>query len=204
MSGHIFRDAAGLVQMARLALYADSLVCAAAIAIAVVEGPEAALFTDYAPTFAIVQLLTTLGSLILFLTWFYRANANARAMGADGLMGSPGLSVAWFFIPILFLFMPFIVMRDTWKASATPRDWQGQPTEPLLGFWWTAMLVTHLAASLSFRLWMSEGYDVVGAVAMLDLVSNGAGIVANLLCIAVMQKIQALQVSPAHLSEYFR
>ena len=81
-------------------------------------------------------------------------------MGADGLTGSPGLSVAWFFIPIAFLFMPFVVMRDTWKASASPRDWQGQPTDPLLGFWWAAMLVTHLAASSSFRLWLSDDYDV--------------------------------------------
>ena len=48
---------------------------------------------------AIVQLLTWLVSLSLFLIWFYRANANARAMGAEDLMGSPGLSVGWFFIP---------------------------------------------------------------------------------------------------------
>lgn len=204
MEAYTYRDAAGLAQTVRWALYADSLVCAAAVALAIVQGPLTYYFGDFARTFAIVQLLTGLGSLILFLVWFYRANANVRAMGADGLMGSPGLSVAWFFIPIAFLFMPFVVMRDTWKASGSPRDWQGQSTDPLLGFWWAAMLVTHLAASASFRLWLSGGYDVLDAVTVLDFVSNGAAIFANLLCIAVMQKIQALQVSPAHLSEHFR
>jgi hypothetical protein len=202
MAAFVYRD--GLAQTARWALYADSLVCVAAVALAIMQGPLTFFFGDFARTFAIVQLLTALGSLILFLVWFYRANANVRAMGADGLMGSPGLSVAWFFIPIAFLFMPFVVMRDTWKASESPRDWQGQPTDPLLGFWWAAMLVTHLAASISFRLWVSDDYDVLDAVYVLELISDATAIVANLLCIAVMGKIQALQVSPAHLGETFR
>ncbi|HYD14716.1 MAG TPA: DUF4328 domain-containing protein [Allosphingosinicella sp.] len=204
MTTYVYRDAAGLAETARWALYADSLVCAAAVAIALVQGPWALLYGDLAAAFGIVQLVTAVGSLILFLLWFYRANANVRAMGADGLTGSPGLSVAWFFIPIVFLFMPFVVMRDTWKASASPRDWQGQPTAPLIGFWWAAMLATHLAASFSFRLWLSGDYDVVEAVGVLDLISNGAGILANLLSVALMMRIQRLQVSPAHLSETFR
>ena len=74
---------------------------------------------------------TALGSLILFLIWFYRANANVRAMGADGLMGSPGLAVAWFFIPIAFLFMPY---RDGPRHLEGERDrratGRGRPTDP--------------------------------------------------------------------------
>ena len=204
MAGYAWRDAAGLAAAARWALYADSLVCAAAVVLSLAQGPESLLFGDLAGIFAIVQMVTTLGALILFLVWFYRANANVRAMGADGLMGSPGLSVAWFFIPIAFLFMPFVVVRDTWKASASPRDWQGQPTDPLLGFWWAAMLATHLTASFSFRLWLSGDYEVLGAVGVLDLISNATAILANLLTVAVIQRIQKLQVSPAHLSEHFR
>ena len=203
MAGYTFRDAAGLAATARWALCADSLVSAAAIALSLAQGADFLLFGDFAVGFGLVQTATALGSLILFLVWFYRANANVRAMGADGLMGSPGLSVAWFFIPIAFLFMPFVVVRDTWKASASPRDWQGRPTDPLLGFWWAAMLVTHLAASFSFRLWLSGDYEMLEAVGVLDLISNGAAIAANLLGIAVMQRIQTLQVSPAHLGETF-
>lgn len=204
MAGFAYRDAGGIAQAARWALYADALVSAAAVAIALVQGPQALLAGELAGPFAILQLLAYFAGLILFLVWFYRANANVRAMGADGLMGSPGLSVAWFFIPIAFLFMPFVVMRDTWKASAAPRDWQGQPTPPLLGFWWAAFLAMNLTGTLSFRLWLSGDYGVEDAIGVLDLISNGAGIVANLLGVAVMQKIQSLQVSPTHLSEHFR
>ena len=41
-------------------------------------------------------------------------------------------------------------------------------------------------------------------IGVLDLISNGAAIFANLLGVAVIHKIQSLQVSPAHLSEHFR
>lgn len=204
MDAYVYRDAAGLAQTARLALYADSVICAAAVALALAQGPLTFYYGDFAQLFGWAQVLTALGSLILFLVWFHRANANVRAMGADGLMGSPGLSVAWFFIPIAFLFMPFVVMRDTWKASESPRDWQGQPTNPLLGFWWAAMLATHLAAAISFRLWLEGGYDMLDAMGAVDTISSAAGIAANLLCVAVMGRIQAMQVSPAHLSEHFR
>ncbi|HTU09492.1 MAG TPA: DUF4328 domain-containing protein [Allosphingosinicella sp.] len=203
MSGSVFRDAGGLVQAARWALYADSLVCAAAIVLSLTQGSWFLLFGDFAGPFAAVQLLTALGSLILFLIWFYRANDNVRAMGADGLTGSPALSVAWFFIPIAFLFMPFIAVRDTWKASAAPRDWQAQPTDPLLGFWWACFLVTHIAGTISFRLWLMDDFELLDAIGVVDLIANGAAIAANLLAVAVMRRIQHLQANPGHLSERF-
>ena len=199
-----YRDAASLAAAARWGLYADALLCSASVAVSLTQGGATLYEADWAQAYGIVQLVVSVGSLILFLTWFYRANANVRAMGAEGLMGSPGLSVAWFFIPIAFLFMPFLVVRDTWKASAAPRDWQGQPTPPLLGFWWAFFLASHIAATLSFRIWLESKYDMIEAVPVFDLVSHATGIVAALLGVEVIRRIQALQVSPAHLSEHFR
>ena len=202
MSG--FRDAGTLAQIARWSLFADAAVAAVAVGMTATMGIEETYFGDFAQTFGIVQIIASLGSLILFLVWFYRANANVRAMGADGLMGSPGLSVAWFFIPIAFLFMPFVVVRDTWKASAAPRDWQAQPTDPLIGFWWTMFLVSHLAGTISFRLAMAGDYDTLGAIGTFDLIANLAAIPAALLGALLVTRIQKLQISPAHLSEHFR
>lgn len=199
-----YRDAGSLAQIARWGLFADAAVSGVAIAFTLSVGVEESLYGDFARMLGIAQLVTVLGSLILFLVWFYRANANVRAMGADGLMGSPGLSVAWFFIPIAFLFMPFVVVRDTWKASAAPRDWQGQATEPLIGFWWAAFLASHIAGTISFRLAMEGDYDMLGAIGTFDLISNLAAIPAALLGAALVTRIQKLQVSPAHLSEHFR
>jgi hypothetical protein len=199
-----YRDAGTLAAAARVGLYADALLCAVSVVLALTGGNSVFYEGELAQAFGILQLIVTLGSLILFLVWFYRANANARAMGADGLMGSPGLSVAWFFIPIAFLFMPFLVVRDTWKASAAPRDWQGQPTPPLIGFWWAFFLASNIAATISFRIWLEGDYDMVGAVPVFDFISYASGIAAALLGVEVIRRIQALQVSPAHLSDTFR
>ena len=46
MAEHVYRDAAGLAQAARWALYAGSLACAAAVAVALVQGPVALQYGD--------------------------------------------------------------------------------------------------------------------------------------------------------------
>jgi hypothetical protein len=148
--------------------------------------------------------VTWLASLSLFLIWFYRANANARAMGAEDLMGSPGLSVAWFFVPVAFLFMPYVVVRDTWKASEAPRDWQGRSAPPLVGFWWAAMLLANLTASISFRIALEGGSGADEALGVLDLISNLGSVAAGLLGAQLVAGIQERQISPAHLGETFR
>ena len=73
---------------------------------------------------------SSLAAALATLRWLYLANANAFALGAEDMMVSPGLAVAWFFIPFANLFMPYLTMRDTWKASAKPRDWQAARRPP--------------------------------------------------------------------------
>jgi hypothetical protein len=200
----VYQPASGLAQAARLALWADALVAAVAVVLPLTMGAEALIWGDFARLFSIVQLLTWLASLSLFLLWFYRANANARAMGADDLMGSPGLSVGWFFIPLAWFFMPYVVVRDTWKASEAPRDWQGRSASPLVGFWWAAMVVANLAAAISFRIALEGDYDSLGAIGTLDFISNLGAVAAGLLGAQLVAGIQERQNSPAHLSDTFR
>lgn len=204
MSGrHRYRDAAGLAALARYALYADAFMAAVAAAIGLVLGEEALLWGDYAEALAWTTGLVSIGSLILFLVWFYRANANARALGADDLMGSPGLSVGWFFIPIAALFMPYVVMRDTWKASAAPRDWQAQPTAPIIGFWWAAWLISNSTALIAFQISLSGDVEMMDALGVIDLISNLTAIPAAVLGALIVARVQWLQASPAHLSDRF-
>ena len=200
----VYQHASGLARAARWALWADALVAATAVVLALTMGADTLIWGDLAQWFSVLQLVTWLASLSLFLIWFYRANANARAMGAEDLMGSPGLSVAWFFIPIAFLFMPYVVVRDTWKASEAPRDWQGRSAPPLVGFWWAAMLLANLTATISIRIALEGDYGADEALGVLDLISNLGSVAAGLLGAQLVAGIQERQVSPAHLGETFR
>ena len=200
----VFQPASGLALAVRWALWADALAAAAAVILSLTMGAEALEWSDLGRLLSIVQLLTWLASLGLFLIWFYRANANARAMGAEDLMGSPGLAVGWFFIPIAWFFMPYIVVRDTWKASEAPRDWQGRSAASLIGFWWAAMLVANLAGTIAFRLALDADHDSLGAVWTFDFVSNSGSVAAGLLGAQIVAGIQQRQINPVHLSETFR
>ena len=76
--------------------------------------------------FQLVRGLVQLATAIVFFIWLYRANANVRALGADDMMGSPGLGVGWFFIPLANLFMPYMTVRDIWRASAQAEGLAGR------------------------------------------------------------------------------
>src|SRR3546814_6930904 len=70
--------------------------------------------------------------LVTVLRWTYVANANARALGATDLTVTPLMSILWYFIPLANLWMPLQGMREIWKGSVKPPDWETVGTPPPL------------------------------------------------------------------------
>ncbi|MFA5801634.1 MAG: DUF4328 domain-containing protein [Thermoleophilia bacterium] len=56
-------------------------------------------------------------ALVMLVIWIYRAAVNLRAMNIQGLKYSPGMAVAWFFIPFANFIMPVFVIREIWRGS---------------------------------------------------------------------------------------
>lgn len=73
---------------------------------------------------------------ILFLRWIHRANYNVRQLGAKNMKFTPGWAIGWYFIPIALLWKPYQAMKEIWKASKNPDDWQAQSGSPILPWWW--------------------------------------------------------------------
>jgi hypothetical protein len=162
---------------------------------------------------AAVQLAIGVPAAILFLMWVYRANRNARALGAEGMAYSPGWSVGWFFVPVAGMIMPYFVLREIWKTSAGDRrsDWSRVPVSPLLGVWWLACVVhgmfhyeafhillgrLDLARGLDHSPWFlqsSMGLDNGTEGSWFLLISNLVGIASELLGCLVMLWITDLQ-----------
>lgn len=140
-----------------------------------------------------IQTLLFIGSGIVSLRWLYVASANARAMGATDLMGGPAMAVIWYFVPFLNLGMPYLVMRDLWRASANPRDWQGQPTPPLVILWWAAWLVFYLGLSAGVQLMMEYDPDIAAFGISLLTAANIGFIICALLFARLVDSIQTLQ-----------
>ena len=88
---------------------------------------------------------------ISFLKWKYRANLNCHGFGAQGMKFSPSWSIGYYFIPILCLFRPYQAMKEIWKVSKNPSNWQNETASPLLGLWWALWLIGCFSEQASFR-----------------------------------------------------
>ena len=96
-------------------------------------------------------LLTTLGFSVLvlpivglgWLLWQFRSHANLRALGPGALQYTPAWAVWWWFIPGASMVMPYLTLRELWRA-ADPKtvsvDWKMTGTTPLLMVWWLTFL----------------------------------------------------------------
>ena len=88
---------------------------------------------------------------ISFLKWKYRANLNCHVFCAQGMKFSPSWSIGYYFIPILCFFRPYQAMKELWKVSKNPSNWQNETASPLLGLWWALWLIGCFLEQASFR-----------------------------------------------------
>jgi hypothetical protein len=191
-SGWTYRDAGGLAKATVVLLYADAALSAISAAWAVALGPE----NFWGPGVDLFQLLrgvATLVTSVCFLIWLYRANANVRALGADDMMGSPGLGVAWFFIPLANLFMPYMTVRDVWRASARPRDWQGESAAATILLWWIAWLAAGIMGIIVFQMELANGFKPTSEAGQLSLIADLSFVAAALLLVAIIRGVQERQ-----------
>ena len=88
-----------------------------------------------------VTLVIHIVSGIMTLFWYYRANKNIHAFGAKEV-SSPAMSVIWWFIPIAFLWKPYSVAQQIWKASKPEikltegTEWRKVPSSNIVTVWW--------------------------------------------------------------------
>lgn len=196
-----YRDAGGLAKGAIALLYADAALSAFAVAASLSMGPEN-FWDGWVAVFQLVRALASLATAIVFFMWLYRANANVRALGADDMMGSPGLGIAWFFIPLANLFMPYMTVRDVWRASARPRDWQGESAPATILFWWIFWLAGGIVGVIVFQMELANGFKPTPEAGQLSLVSDLIWVVASLLLAAIIRGVQERQAAAWPASVY--
>jgi hypothetical protein len=142
-----------------------------------------------------VQIVLAIISGIVFFCWVYRANANARQLGAVGMASSPGWAVGCFFIPIANLWMPYQAIKEIWQASAAPADWQNRRRGAILPWWWLFFLLSSIAGQVAFVI-LRSAHDIstmiVGSTAA--LLANAIAVVARLTTLALVRQIHRMQI----------
>lgn len=95
-------------------------------------------------------------AIVAFFFWLREANIGVRKMGAKNLAYTPGWCVGAWFIPFANLWWPYQAVREIWKTSVNPSDWQNLKTPVILPLWWACFLIGGTIGNASFRIWRNE------------------------------------------------
>lgn len=129
--------------------------------------------------------------------WIYRANSNARALGASEMAFTPGAAVGWYFVPIANFWKPYQAMREIWRASVSPAGWKRQQVSALLPCWWLLAIVGPPTAG--WVTWAArrgvDGIDEGAAEHLGEAVSQGVLIPASLLLFVIIGRVHAMQMA---------
>jgi hypothetical protein len=110
---------------------------------------------------------------ITFLKWIHRANSNCHGFGTQGMEFTPGWSIGYYFIPFINLYKPYRAMKEIWKVSTNPKNWQKENGSGLLGWWWALWLISGVLGKASFRLSMrADTISLLQASTTLSIVSE--------------------------------
>lgn len=147
---------------------------------------------------AAVYAISLLICIIVFLMWLYRARHNLPALGVTDARWKPFWSIVWWFIPIMSLFKPYQLVRETWQASdpTTSPGWRRDTPPPLFGWWWALFLVYSIGGRFTDRYTKSVTDPNMEAAVVLtgiDLIGLLAGIAAAWAAIRIMSDITTRQ-----------
>jgi hypothetical protein len=212
-----FKDASSLTNWVRYMLYAQIVVAVIAIGSNFLEYQ---LLSDYQngvytsqelavadgeasdqrqQMVALVYLAVFIVSGFLILRWIHRSNYNARQLGAKEMAFTPGWSIGYYFIPILTLWKPYQAMKEIWKASHNPSDWQSEKTSSLLGSWWFLWIVTNMLGQAVFR--MSTRAEELPELMNLNLISQASEVLSIPLALVTLSIVNRVYTAQMYASE---
>ena len=138
---------------------------------------------------AIISLVALILSVFGYLAWLSRAVENAPALGAGTPPRTPRAAIGWWFVPFASLWVPYTIVRDLHDRLGAAGDALGRP---LLRAWWAFWLLSSWAGNAVGRLWLrTETLDDLGRAIGFDVATSVLDVVAAILAIAVVRRIQA-------------
>jgi len=186
------RETASIARLAQLLLYLQAAVAAGSAALTWTRGlGEPLLPVEF--TVWLVQVAAFVAAMAAMLIWLYRASANVRVLGASNMVVSPGLAVVWWFVPIANLVMPFQTVRELWKASANPADWEIERAPATTIWWWTFWLLAGIAGAIALRLSLEPDKEAAAPADAFLVASDLLYIPAVILVARIIAGIEAMQ-----------
>ena len=144
-----------------------------------------------------VELVTWLGTAILFVVWVYTLHHSAR-MDRSVLRHGSGWAIGAWFVPFLSLWRPFQMVLDVRRGATGDDD---LPTTFTLGWWWATFLLAYATNLVAGLYYQSIDTTPDDADLLLDSFASAASwerwsavltIICALLAIRVVREVRSL------------
>jgi hypothetical protein len=143
-----------------------------------------------------VTLIAGITTTIAFASWTYRANYNARQLGATGMKFTSRWAAGWYFVPIANLFKPYRSMKEIWQASTKPTSWTNVQSGRLLPCRWMTILVGSFISRIGGSMYRSAtDVDVLIAASLTIACGKLFVIVALFLTLKIVTIIYRRQMA---------
>jgi hypothetical protein len=131
-------------------------------------------------------------TIVTFLVWLYLARVNLDRNGFFRLRWRPAWTVASWFVPVVNIYLPPLVLGEVYRHSET----RALPTAPLPRIvlaWWLAFLLGWLRITVTER--YPDGTVVTHGVATWEIANGVFGTVAAVLAIVMVRRITGWQAA---------
>ncbi len=129
---------------------------------------------------------------IVFLIWIYRSVFNARILNLSVMNIAPGWAVAWFFVPIAFLWMPYLVVKRAWIATTNDHS---------VGFiliWWLFFIANSLLGQIVYRgMMVADTLPELRNITLISILSDVVAGIGITLALVVVSRLTDRQLAAA-------
>jgi hypothetical protein len=147
----------------------------------------------------LIQAVVYLTAAVVWLMWLHSAYGNLFLVGRRAADETPRWAVGCWFIPFLNLYRPYRVVKELWLRSANMNmelSVQDQPAPSLASVWWGVWILGSIVGRfLSRRMLKAETVDSLIEATWLGMVDDLITILAGVLAILVVRRIQQFQDS---------
>ena len=134
-------------------------------------------------------------SYFLIGRWFFVSSKINHLLGVEGLNISPRWSVGWYFIPFANLVMPYLSLKETFKASFNSKEWQNIKVPFDFPIWWATFLIGNGLSNVSLRMNLNLAleetytYEQLNLISYIDIVADGILIVNAIFLLRIVNII---------------
>ena len=134
-------------------------------------------------------------SYFLIGRWFFVSSKINHLLGVERLYTSPGWSVGWYFIPFANLVMPYLSLKETFKASFNSKEWQNIKVPFDFPIWWATFLIGNGLSNVSLRMNLNLAleetytYEQLNLISYIDIVADGILIVNAIFLLRIVNII---------------